>query len=129
MWLNEFLHNNKLVGGLSPRELVTGRKLACDKDCRAVIGAYVEATVDADVTNGQEARTHSCISLGPSGNIQDSLKCFDLETVKVTIRRIVAQMPFPNKMLKKAVAWGKKSKAQITKDSIQFLKRLGEKFD
>ena len=108
MWLNEFSPNTKLIGGLSPRELVTGRKLACDKDCRADIGAYIEATVDADITNGQEARTHSCISLGPSGNIQGSLKCFDLETGKVVIRRRVVQLPFPNRMLKKANAWGKR---------------------
>ena len=114
---------------LSQRELVTGRKLACDKDCRTDIRAYIEATVDTDITNGQEARTHSCISLGPSGNIQGSLKCFDLETGKVIIRRRVVQLPFPNIMLKKATAWGEKSKAQITKDSIQFLNRMGEKFD
>ena len=89
MWLNEFLPTTKLIGGLSPRELATGRKLACDKDCRADIGAYIKATVDANITNGQEARTHSCIYLGPSGNIQGSLKCFDLDTGKVVIRRRV----------------------------------------
>ena len=98
------LPNTELVGGLSPRELVTGRKLACDKDCRADIGAYVEATMDADVINGQETRTHSCISLGPSGNIQGSLKCFDIETGKVVIRRRVVQMPFSNRTLTKVVA-------------------------
>ena len=38
-------------------------------------------------------------------------------------------MTFPNRMFKKAIAWDKKSKAKITKDSIQFLNRLGEKFD
>ena len=63
MWLNEFPPNTKPIGGLSLRKLVTGRKLACDKDCRADIGAYIEATVDADITNGQEAQTRSCISL------------------------------------------------------------------
>ena len=41
MWLNVFLPNTKLIGGLSPRELVTGRKLACDKDCWADIGVYI----------------------------------------------------------------------------------------
>ena len=96
MWLNEFLPNTKLIGGLFPRELGTGRKLACGKDCRTDIGAYIGATVKAGITNGQEARTHSCISLGPSGNIQGSLKCFDLETGKVVIRRRVVQLPFPN---------------------------------
>ena len=124
-----FSPNTKLIGGLSPRELVTGKKLACDKDCRADIGVYIEPTVDPDITNGQEARTHSCISLGPSGNIQGSLKCFDLETGKVVTRRRVADLLFPNRMLKKANAWGEKSKAQITKVSIQFLNRMGEKFD
>ena len=38
-------------------------------------------------------------------------------------------LPFPNKIQKKANAWGKKSKAHITKDSIQFLNKMGEKFD
>ena len=94
--------------GLSQRELVTGRKLACDKDCRTDIKAYIEATVDTDITNGQEARTHSCISLGPSGNIQGSLKCF--QTGKVVIRWRVVQLPFPNKMPKKANAWGKRAR-------------------
>ena len=70
MWLTEFLPSTKLMGCLSPRELATGRKLTCDKDCRAVIGAYIEATVDAGITIGQEARTHSYLSLGPTGNIQ-----------------------------------------------------------
>ena len=57
------------------------------------------------------------------------MKCFDLETGKVVTRRRAVQLPFPNIILKKANAWGEKSKAQITKDSIQFLNRMGEKFD
>ena len=121
--------NTTLIGGISPRELVTGRKLACDKDCRVDIGAYIEAAVDADITTGQKARTHRCISLRPSWNVQGSLKSFDLKTGKVIIRRRAVQLPFSNIMPKKANAWGKKSKAHITKDSIQFLNRMGEKFD
>ena len=66
MWLNEFLPNTELMRGLTPRELASGRKVACDKDCCADIGTYIEATVDADITNGQEERIHSCILLGPS---------------------------------------------------------------
>ena len=85
--------------------------MACDKDCRVDIGVYGEATVDTDVTNGQEERTHSYIALGPPGDIQDSLKCFDLETGKAVIRRRVVQLPLPNRMLKEANAWGKKTKA------------------
>ena len=84
--------------------------MACDKDYRADIGAYIEATVDADITNGQEVKTHSCIYLGPSGSIQGSLKSLDLETGKVVIRRRIVQLPFSNRMLKKATAWREKSK-------------------
>ena len=91
MVLSDFLPNTKLVGGLSPRELVMGRQLACNKDCRADIGAYMEATVDADITTGQEARMQSCISLEPSRNIQGPLECFDLETGKVVIRKRVCK--------------------------------------
>ena len=77
------------------------------------MGSYIEATVDADITNEQEERTYSCISLGPSGNMQGSLKCFDLKTGKVVIRRRVEQLPFPNRMLKKAIEWGKKGKHRL----------------
>ena len=110
MWLNEFFPNTKLIGGLSPRELVTGRKLACDRDYRADIGAYIEATVDANITNGQEARTRSCISLGLSGNIQGSLKCSDLETGRVVIRSKMVKLTFPNRMLKKAIKWEERAR-------------------
>jgi hypothetical protein len=108
---------------------VTGQLLACDKDCRADVGSYIEATVDADIKNGQEERTHSCILLSPSGNMHGSLKCFDLKTGKVVIRRRVEQLPLPTRILNKAIEWGEKGKAQITKDSIQFLNRLGKQFE
>ena len=32
MWLNAFSPITELIGGLSPRELATGRKVTCDKD-------------------------------------------------------------------------------------------------
>ena len=39
MWLNECLSTTELIGGLSSRDLVTGRKLSCDKYCHADFGA------------------------------------------------------------------------------------------
>ena len=64
----------------SPREIVTERKLNMKKDCRALFGAYVKASKDAVTTNTMDERTHSCITLGPSRNLQGSVKCFDLLT-------------------------------------------------
>ena len=70
IWLNQFSSNTKLIGGVSLRKLVIGRTLNCDRDCYVGIGVYIEVTDDTDITNEQEERTHSCISLGPSGNLQ-----------------------------------------------------------
>ena len=80
------------------------------------------------VTNDNTPRTHGCIALGPSGNLQGSLKCFDLETGKVVTRRIIKQIPWPERMLKIANAWGRKSKRLILKESITFTNRYNKKF-
>ena len=48
---------------LSPREIVTQRKLDMEKDCRVQFGSYVEASKDAIVTNTMDERTHACITL------------------------------------------------------------------
>ena len=64
----------------------------------------MQATTDEIVTNDQKPGTHGCIALGPSGNWQDSLKCFDLETGMVVIRRIVKVMPMPDRVVKKVNA-------------------------
>ena len=38
MWLNDFLPNTELMGGLSPREMATGRKLTYDENCYTDLG-------------------------------------------------------------------------------------------
>ena len=80
------------------------------KDCRADLGGYVEASTDKVVINDNTPRTHARIALGPSGIRQGSLKCFDLTTGKLVIRRIVEQIPWPDSLLRVANAWGRKSK-------------------
>ena len=86
--------------GLSLRELVTGREVDYSKDCRADLGAYIQASTDKFVTNNDTPRTHGCIALGPSGNMQGSLKCFDIETGKFFVRMISKQIPWPDRVLK-----------------------------
>ena len=66
--------------GISPHELVLGRKFDVPKYACVEFGSYVEASYDHEVTNDMSDRTHGCIALGPSGNIQGSVKCFDLLT-------------------------------------------------
>ena len=99
MWLNAVWPLSGVTRGLSPRELVTGRGVDYNKYCRADFGAYVQATTNKIVTNNNTPRTHDCIALGPPWNYQGSLKCFDPETGKCVLRRIIAQLPWPEIMI------------------------------
>ena len=47
-------------------------KASYEAHCKAPSGAYVEASVDRDITNTNEARTHPSIVFGPTGNVQGS---------------------------------------------------------
>ena len=46
LWLNAVRSLSGLERGLSPRELVTGRGVDYNLDCRATLGSYVQATTE-----------------------------------------------------------------------------------
>ena len=71
----------------SPRELILQLTWDMSIYCRVEFGAYVEVYDDWDVTNSMKARARHCIALGPTGNLQGSIKCFDLKTGIVLHRR------------------------------------------
>ena len=68
LWLNDIRSLSGMYGGLSHREIVTVRGVDYSKDCRADLGAYIQASTYKVVTNNNNPRTHGCIALGPSGN-------------------------------------------------------------
>ena len=72
-----------------PREIVPGLRLDFAKHCRSRFGSYVEANQDSDITNTLNDRTAPCILLGPTGNEQGSVNCYNLETKKVVVRRTI----------------------------------------
>ena len=118
LWLNAIRSILGKDRGLSPRELVLGRGVDYHKDCRADLGGYVEARPDKIITNDNTPRTHSCIAVGPSDNREGTLKCFDLDTGKMVIRRIADQLPWTDSLIETASAWGRKSKKLIMKDLV-----------
>ena len=126
LWLNAIRSLSGMDRGLYPRELVTGRGVDYNKDCRANLGRYIQSSTDKVFTNDNTPRTHGCIALVPSGNRQGSLKSFDLDTGKLVVRRIAKQIPWPDRILKIASEWGRKSKKLVMGDSIQFLNRKGK---
>eukprot|EP00804_Cyclotella_cryptica_P008907 CCRYP_012017-RA/>CCRYP_012017-RA protein AED:0.23 eAED:0.23 QI:0/0/0/0.75/0.33/0.25/4/0/1155 len=128
-WLNATPVTNGISTLLSLREIVTQQKVDFQRHCRVPFGAYIEASKDAMITNTMRPRTHGCIELGPSGNLQGSVKCFDLKTGMVVKRCTVAELPMPDAVIRKISFWGKKSKQAQFPDKLQFLSRMKETFD
>ena len=81
-WINAFPNRSENFG-FSPRDIMTGLSTDYDRDCKVDIGSYVEASTDATATNDNTERTRSCVALGPVGNRQGSVKCFDIESGKI----------------------------------------------
>ena len=106
-----------------------GRKFDVSKYARVEFGSYIEASYDHEVTNDMSDRTHGCIALGPSGNIQGSVKCFDLLTGKVVVCWTIRELPIPDRVLRLANHWGKESRTVEYGNKLEFLNRLKEKFD
>jgi hypothetical protein len=99
------------------------------KHCQARWGSYVKAHDDPDVTNDMRSRTLPCIVLGPTGNIQGSIKCYNLEMKVVVKRRNITPLPMPDRVIKRVVALGQRAKQTRTKRNLQFLDRSGQEFD
>jgi hypothetical protein len=72
----------------APREIVTGLRLNL-KHIKAGCGDYIEASTDEIITNDTKFCTQGCVPTGPSGNWQGSQVCFDLETGRVVIHRVI----------------------------------------
>ena len=129
MWINAFPADNGVSTHFLPREIITGLKLDYKKHCKALWGSYVEASDDNEVTNTMRARTSPCIVLGPTGNIQGSVKCYNLDTQQIIKRRTVTPLPMPDRIIKLITRLGKKSKQSRTTDKLTFLNRHKAKFD
>ena len=79
-WLNAAPAENGISEILSPREIVLKRSVDFKLHCRGTFGQYVMAHVDPDVTNDMNGRTFQGLYLGPTGNLQGTVKCLDLNT-------------------------------------------------
>ena len=92
LWMNAFPLLSGITGRFSTRELVTGLTVNFTKHCTVDVGAYIEASTNAVITNGNNGRIHACIALGAYGNRQGTVNCFGLDTGWVVVRRIVMHM-------------------------------------
>ena len=128
MMINAVPAVKEISDRFSPREIFTGRRLNL-KHLKAPFGEYIEASVDADVTNDIKRQTHACISLGPSGNWQGSQVCLDLETGVVVLRRTIKRLPMPDRIIKVINDWGKSQKNANFKNRLEFWDCLKQKYN
>ena len=94
-WLNVF-PNMSEKQWFHPLEIFTGLTVDYKQDCKAVVGTYIEASIDAETTNDSVERGQSCIYLGPSGNRQGSIKYFSIEKDTVVVQRVFDVLPYPD---------------------------------
>ena len=99
LWMNAGPAETGISEHYSPREIVTQIKMNYKKMCCAAFGDYIEASEDAIITNTMRPQTHPCIALGPSNNLQGSVKCIDLETGRVVTRRNFEILPMPDRII------------------------------
>eukprot|EP00956_Cyclotella_meneghiniana_P039836 scaffold180856_cov40-Cyclotella_meneghiniana.AAC.1 len=128
MWINAFVADNGVSSVYSPKEIVTGLKFDFKLHCKARFGAYVEASEDAEITNTIKDRTQPCIVLGPTGNIQGGVNCYNLVTKRVVERRTITPLPMPDRVIRRVIKLGERAKQQRTSQRLEFLNRHKERF-
>ncbi len=113
LWKNTFPSKHEISSTLSPREIVTKLSLKFDIHCQSRFGEYVEAHEDHIVTNNvQELQTFPAIVLGPTGNLQGTVKVFDIKTGRVKKVKTFDRYPMPDSIIEIVNAWGEKLRKQ-----------------
>ncbi len=80
LWLNAFPVKSGILSTFLPRELLVRWRLDYKKHCRVLPDTYCKFHDEPVPTNTMTLRTHECIALGPTGNLQGSMKFYCLTT-------------------------------------------------
>jgi hypothetical protein len=96
------------------------------KHCRVLPGSYCEVHDEPSPSNMMAPRTHKAIALGPTGNLQGSVKFFCLNTGRVLKRRAFTVMPMPDRIVRCVNAIGLREKQGRV---FQFLNRQQEPYE
>ncbi len=83
LWLNAFPVKSGISATYLPRELILCWRLDYKKYCRVLPGTYCKVCNEPVPTNMMAWRMHKCIALGPTGNLQGSVKFYCLTMGRV----------------------------------------------
>jgi len=93
-WLNSFPHKNGVHATMSPRAIMTGKRITYDKHCKLEFGTYVQTHKKHN--NSMDPRTPGAIALRPTGNEQGGHYFLSLHTGKRILRNNWTVLPTPN---------------------------------
>jgi hypothetical protein len=97
LWINAFPVKTGISTQCSPwEELLVWWRLDYKKHCWVPPGTYCEVHDEPVPMNTMTWCTHKCIALGPTGNLQGSVKIYCLNTGRVLKHRSFTPMPMPN---------------------------------
>jgi hypothetical protein len=126
LWMNALPVKSGVSEKISPRELLLRWRLNYKKHCRVEPGTYCEVHDEPTPTNTMAPRTHAAIALGPTGNLQGSVKFYCITTGLILKRCSFTPMPMPDHVIQRVNAIGKREKQGQT---FRFLNRRGEPFE
>ena len=121
-WLNATPMKTGISSIYSHRELISHQKSDAKKCCKLMFAEYSEVHKENTTTNTMTPRARPAICMGPTGNIQGSMKFMRVETGKKIFRRIFTRLPMPDLIEKLA----KKDRAE---NGINFRNRQKETFE
>jgi len=100
LWLNAFQVKSGISQTISPPEILMSWRLDYKKHCWVQPGTYCEVHDEPVPTNTMAWRSHKAIALGPTGNLQGSVKIYCINTGRVLKHRSFTPMPMPNRVIK-----------------------------
>ena len=78
------------------------------KHYRVLFGSYCKVHDEPEPSSSTKPRTHPAIALGPSGNLQGTVKFYSLDTGVVLRRRNFTLIPMPKMIMDKVNQIGKR---------------------
>jgi hypothetical protein len=100
LWLNAFLMKTGISSTYLPREIFVCWWLDYKKRCCVLPGTYCKVHDAPDPLNSMVGCTHEGIALGLTGNLQESVKIFCLNTGRVLKRRSFTALSMPTRVIK-----------------------------
>ena len=108
LWLNAFPVKSGVSDNFSPREILLRWRMDAKNHCRVLPGSYCEVHDKPNPTNTTVNRTHEGMALGPTVNLQGSVKFYCLNTGRVLKRQSFTEIPMPTAVIAKLNNIGKK---------------------